>query len=182
MDIFMTILIGAISSLIASLVFFRLLRLIIPKIQISPNITKSYTEAGKRIYSIKIINQGKRTAVNIEAELHLIYMSSLSNGPVLTTKELTLKRSRIFTLNQYNKKKKKDDYSFKFLTYDDVEEMIKDKTREYQIRISIMVHDELSGLGKVFTKIYDLNEILEGRFQSGYSFKIVKDELNPKNT
>lgn len=180
MEVLLSILIGAISSIIASFIFFRVFRLIKPKIDISPNITRFYSSSGGIVYGIKIINRSRRPAVNIKAEFHLTYISNLSNGPITLTKDLKLKRDTNFILEGYRKDKAEEDYAFRFLTYEDIEKEVINKTKECHIRISILAYNELSGLGKVFTKEYALSDIIEGRFQQGDSFKIIKDnKTNP---
>ena len=184
MEMTLSIIIGVISSVVASFIFLIAIRLLKPKIKIAPNITKSRANSGKIIYVIKIMNRSRRSIINVQAKLQLIYTSHVSGGPVVTSKDLTLKRNEIFQIQAYGKskeKKEKADYGFRFITYDNIEQLIKSKPKEYKIRLSIICNDELTGLGKVFTKVFEPDDIVEGRFKQGDTFKIIKDKLNKKN-
>lgn len=180
MDALLSIAIGVLSSLIASFIFLLNIRLIKPKIDISPNITKFFTDKGKEVYSIKIINRSRQPAINVRAQFHYIYESQLSGGPLTTAKDLKLKRDEVFQIHKYKKikdpKKEEANFAYRFLCYDDIESLISDESRDYKIRITILAYNSFSGLGKVFIKVYDKTEIIPGRFKQGDNFLTIKDK------
>lgn len=169
----LSIVIGILSSLIASIVFLFFISRLRPKIIISKTIAKGQSSEGKTIYRIKIINKTRRSIINIKAQLHLMTPSVVPGGIILKSKEILLKRSDPMEISRFDHKDIEGRYAFHFVTYEDLEALWLDDVHSY-LRFRIFAMDSLSGFGKVFTQDYHTkrNSLICGDFEFGYSLKI----------
>jgi hypothetical protein len=167
------IIIGVLSSIVASLIFLLFLSSVKPKIIISEQIAKSKSSKGELVYKIKVINKTRRPIMDIRASLHIVTLTVIPGGSLRETKEILLKRSEIMGLEKFDKKDKEGNYAFNFLTYEDIEN-IWDDTHSY-LRFRIYAIDSLSRFGKVFIKDYytKRNVIKGGEFEAGESLKVL---------
>ncbi len=160
------IIVGVLSSLLASLIFLFFLRLMRPKIVISDKIAKT----GDR-FVIKVVNKSRRDAVDIKVEFLLMTPVSVPNGIILRRRPILLKRDYLMVLPRYDKRDKDASYAFRFTTQENLLE-IWNKEHQYLL-FRLMAKDELSGFGKVFNqKFYTKKDIMEGSFEFGESLEI----------
>lgn len=169
----LAIIIGVLSSAVASLIFLLFLNRIRPKIIISDQIARGKSTKGNIIYRIKVINKTSRSIMDIKATLHRVRTVVVPGGTIPKVKEIPLKRSEIMELPKFDPKDKEANYAYRFITYENIEEIWEHDTMEY-LRFRIYARDSLSGFGKVFIKDYHTkrNSIKEGDFEVGNSLEI----------
>ena len=161
-----TIIVGVLSGLLASLIFYISLRAIKPNIIISNKIAKTGDK-----FVIKVVNKSKRDAIDIKAEFLLMSPVSVPNGIIWRRKRIFLKTDYLMILPQYDKKDKDANYAFRFTTQENLFE-IWEKEHQYLV-FKLIAKDEVSGFGKVFVqKYYTKKDIIEGSFEFGESLKI----------
>ena len=166
MGIVVPIIVGVISGLLASLIFYTFLRALKPNIVISDKIAKS----GDR-FLIKIVNKANRDAIDIRAELLLMTPITVPGGIVWKRERLSLRPEYLMILPKYDKKDKDAKYAFRFSTEENLFEIC-NKPQQY-LSFKIIAKDEVSGFGKVFIqKYYTEKDILEGSFEFGESLEI----------
>lgn len=172
-DYLVSVSIGVLSSFVASLIFLLFLTRVRPKIEISDKIAKSVSPTGEPIYRIKIINKTRRSIINVKAELQLVTPTVTPGGIIQKTKTIPLKRSEIMEISKFDLKDKTAGYAFRFVIYENLEELWKDETRSF-LRFRVYAVDSLSGFGRVFVKEYHTkrNSIKEGDFEFGNSLEI----------
>jgi hypothetical protein len=124
----LAIVVGMLSSFIASVIFLLFLMGLRPRIEISNHIAKGRLEVEKEAgYGIKILNKTHSSIVNVKAHLYLIKPTELPDGEKIRFyKEIPLKRNRIVELSGFGSKTKISgitytDYDWIFVTYEDLE-------------------------------------------------------------
>lgn len=169
----LAIIIGVLSSAVACLIFLLFLSRIRPKIIISDQIAKEKSIKGSIAYRIRVINKTHRPIMDIKAQLHRVTLIVVPGGTIPKVKEIPLKRSEIMELPKFDPRDKEANYAYRFVTYENVEEIWGDDTKSY-LRFRIYAKDSLSGFGKVFIKNYHTkrNSIKEGSFKVGNSLEI----------
>jgi len=171
----LSVIIGILSSVIASIIFLTFLTRVRPKIEISNQIAKGKSlTTGDIIYRIKVINKTRHSIINIKAQLHLVTPIVVPGGILLKTKEIPLKRSEVMCLEKFDPKDEQAKYAFRFVTYEDIEKSWSDDKRSF-LRFRIVATDSISGFSKVFTKDYHTKSLIkEGEFEYGASMEIKK--------
>jgi len=162
-------------GLITSGIFFVILSRFKPKIDISPKIAQGVsTKTGVTVYRIKIINRTRAPITNIRAQLHIFKSYQTATGEIWKSNAIELKRSDPIGIDKYDKKDKSASYAFRFLTYDDLDEMWSDDSSQF-LRFRIIARHSASGFGGFFFRDYRLkrNSIKEGEFSKGNTFEIV---------
>ena len=169
-----SVIIGVLSSVIASLIFLSFLTRVRPKLEISDKIAKGKSlTTGDIIYRIKVINKSRRPVINVKAQLHLITPIVIPGGMLLKSKEIPLKRSEVMYLEKFDPSDKQAKYAFRFTTYGNIENIWKDDRQSF-LRFRIIATDSISGFTKVFVKNYHIKSLIkEGEFEFGNSMKIV---------
>jgi len=173
-DTILSIVIGILSSLAASLVWLIAFSYIRPKIEISTKIVKTVNWAGKTVYKIKVINRSKRAIMNIQTKLLLLTPKVVPNGFITTTDNVEIRPHELFALSKFDKNDKEALYAQRFTIYENLDEIWEDDRISY-LRFSIYATDSLSGLGKVHQQIFRLkrNSIVNGDFDVGDTFEIL---------
>jgi len=161
------------AGLIASWMFWKFLHLVQPKIQISPQIAKSYSKEkdGEMIYKIKIINYSNRQIINLKAELTLAQASSRSDGVRRVTSPLKLKTSELLALGPRNQHGKIWEVSpvWYLVFYSEQDLILNENSR---VRVIVSATDALTSTTVVFSQSYGENSIIEGDFAYGIQFNI----------
>jgi hypothetical protein len=173
MDILLAIITGIFSSLVASTVWLFAFSRVRPKITISEKIAKTLDTSGYPIYKIKIINQTKRPIVSVRARLTVSSPAVVPNGFVTTTRSIELKTSEVFSLRKFDLSDKEANYAFRFITYENLDEIWTNDKVSYVV-FRIYAVDSLSGLGKMYERQFRLkrNSIVDGDFEFGNTFAI----------
>ncbi|MCD4783177.1 MAG: hypothetical protein K8T10_05015 [Candidatus Eremiobacteraeota bacterium] len=172
-DYLLAIIIGVLSSFVASLIFLLFLTRVRPNIVISNQIAKSKSlKTGELVYIIRIINKTKRPIIDIKAQLHLINLVVMPGGVIKNTKIIALKTSEIMEISKFDSKDKMWNYAYRFIVDENIE--TKWENSHSFLRFKISAKDSLSGFSRVFSKNYHtkINSIQEGKFEAGNSLEI----------
>jgi hypothetical protein len=167
------IIIGVLSSLIASIVFLLFLTRLRPRILISDQIAKSTSDSGKKIYRIKVVNETKVPIINVKAQLHLMNPNMAPGGIIFISKEISFQRSEMLEIAAFDSKDKAAEYAYRFRSYEDIDNLWSDDAHSY-LRFRIYATHSISGFSRVFRKDYHTkrNTIIEGDFAFGTSTAI----------
>lgn len=174
MNDYLAIIIGVLSSFVASLVFLFLLTRIRPNIEISDKIAKNRDSTTDDVnYRIKIINKTSRSIINVQAQLHLISIIAVAGGMIEHNKKIALRTDKIMELSKFNLKDKNAEYAYRFIPTKNIEELWDDDVHSF-LRFKISATDSLSGFCKVVKKDFHVknNSIEEGVFEFGNSLDI----------
>ena len=156
--------IGVLSGIIASLVFFHLLTRIRPKLQISDKIAKKKSSGTSEVaYKIKVINKTHHPIINVKAQLHLVTPVVVPGGILLKTREIPLKRNEILCIEKFDSNDEQAKYAFRFVTYENIDDIWKEDEKSF-LRFRVIATDSFSGFTKVFVKDYQ-------RLSTFYEFK-----------
>ena len=171
MNDYLAIIIGLLSSLLASLMFLYFLNTQRPKIIISEQIAKSHNIDGHVEYQIKTINKTLRSITNIQAQLFLTTPTKIPGGILEKNDEIQLRTKNLYEMAKFDKKDKTAKYVFRFICEEDIEKKWNENSF---LRFKISASHSLSGLISVFSKDYQTKEksIKEGEFEFGKSLKI----------
>ena len=166
----LAVLIGILSSIIASILFLWFLTKIRPQLEISDQIAKERSLEGKTIYKIKVINKTSHPIINIKAQLLLVTPTVVPGGILMETKKIPLKKSEVMYIEKFDRSDEEAKYAFRFVTYEDIEN-IWENNKELLFRI--MATHSVSGFTKVFEKkYYNKKSIKEGEFKIGEEMDI----------
>jgi hypothetical protein len=172
-DYLLAIIIGVLSSFVASLLFLFFLTGVRPNIVISDQIAKSKSSTtGELVYIIKVINKTKRPIIDIKAQLHLINLVVMPGGVIRNTNKIELKTSEIMEISKFDFEDKMANYAYRFVVNENIEQKW-DNSQSF-LRFKISAKDSLSGFSRVFGKNYHtkINSIQEGKFEAGSSLEI----------
>lgn len=169
----LAIIIGILSSFVASCIFLSFLTRVRPKIVIADQIARGKTSTGETAYRIKIINKTRKPIINVKAQLHLMTPTVMPSGVIKKSKAIQLKRNAIMEISRFNLKDKTAGYAFRFISYENIEEIWKDDAHSF-LRFRIFATHSHSGFGQVFRKDYHTkrNSIKKGDFEFGNSLEI----------
>ncbi len=168
-----SILIGVLSSLVASIVFLLFLTRLRPKIEISNQVARTVTSTGKTIYRIKIINKSRVPIMNIRAQLHVMTPTTVPSGIIYVSKDISFQQSAVMELSKLDKQDKTAAYAYRFRTYDSLDDLWNNDSQSY-LRFRVQATHSVSGFSKVFRKDYytKRNSIVDGEFDFGNSVNI----------
>lgn len=170
---YLSITIGVLSSFVASFIFLLFLSGIKPKIVISEQIAKVKSSKGTTEYTIKVINKTHRPIIIKKARLSLVRIFMIEGGQSREFINIPLKTSELIELEEFNPGDTKwAPYEFRFVTYENIEEMWNAVHLFLQFRF--YATDSLSGFSRFFTMNYYIkkNSIIEGEFEFGNSLRI----------
>ena len=172
MEILLSFALGAAGSLIASAVFLAVIRNYRPNLIISPEIAK-ISEPSRTEYTIKILNKGKRSVINLKFELLIVTNKFVPDGTLSSTKKLKLEKDYAFVLCPYSKKDRDAKYARRIYMTENLDKLWADDDQSF-IVFRVYGHDELSGFAKLFEKEFRKKKVVikEGEFHFGDSFEI----------
>ena len=174
MEPIIAITIGIASSFVSSFLFLRTMKKLKPKIEISHTISKYVDENNRRVYVIKILNKGKREAININIVFHVVKEIIVSGGRIFRSERLELRSNNILSIPKFCKKDSDANYAFRIRCFENLEAKWSSNKNSY-LRIRLTAADAISGATIVCEqKYYTLDSIKEGQFEWGDSFKIIK--------
>lgn len=166
MDVRQTIIIGIVSSAIASFVFYLWMILIKPRFIISDKICLKRIDEGKTDYIIKIANTTRSFITNISYSL--IYCIEGEDGlkDIRTIEPL---KPSITHMNKYTSKN--TDYAVR-ITYriDEKDYPLNDKAF---FMFTFQAYHSFSNAMRITKKIYKRDDLQEGIFETGKSTKIL---------
>ena len=106
----MTILVGAISGLVASIIFFVVLYRIKPRIEISDLVTIEKTDEGT-FYRVKVVNKTHAMITNLR---YTLYYCKEHQDKLVTMNEIPSKNVKLVCIAPYSKKDKLNEYAVRF--------------------------------------------------------------------
>ena len=171
MDIILSVVIGLLSSLLASVVFLSFLNSMKPKVLIAPSIAMRKKE-NKFDYSIKIINRTRVPILNVRIRLELIDLHNVPGGKLF--QEGTLSQYDVFQIERFDKKDVDASYAFRFRISDSI---IHDKwtVDNSHLKLTLLATHSTSGFTKVFEQKYFYKEtdLVNGTYEFGNSLDVV---------
>ncbi|BCE01678.1 hypothetical protein [Marinicellulosiphila megalodicopiae] len=153
MGVIMTVFLGALGSVLASLLIIYFLYNIRPKISISPLIACSSKEKGDTTFKIKVINKTTRKVIDLKGELTLVKPINRPEGIGKSLTNIPLKTESLLELSECGVSDEFSDFAFHFMTTCDLHKVWGDDAGEY-LRFRIKASDSLSNHTCVFTKVY----------------------------
>jgi hypothetical protein len=168
-DYILAIIIGVLSSFVASFIFLLILTRIRPAVIISDKIAKTEdSTTGDVIYKIKIINKTHRSIINVKAQLRLITLVAAPGGLIEQNRTIPLRTDYIMELPKFNLKDKNVEYAWRFNVDGNIEKLWNDDERSF-LRFKIFATDGVSGFGRVFNRDFHIkkNSIIKGVFEYG---------------
>ena len=174
MGMISSILVGVLSSFVASALFLFCLFRVRPKIVISPHIAVTTEPDGKKMYRLKIVNKTIRPIVNIHCRLLLSQPKNVPDGIMITSDRIPLKAEHVFEIPRYDIRNKEANYARRFVCDENIEAIWQGQDGSY-LKFTVMASDSLSGFSKVFTKEFHTkkNCIVEGSHRFGDSLEIL---------
>jgi hypothetical protein len=172
-DYVVPIILGALSSLIASVLFLLFLTRLRPRVVISECIAKGMDSKGEPIYRIKVINRTRVPIINVRVQLHFMRPTVVPGGLIYISKEITFQRSDILELSPFDLKDNTAAYAYRFRSYEDISKLWNDDTQAY-LRFRLYATHSVSGFSRVFRKDYQTkrNTLKEGDFAFGNSTEV----------
>ena len=165
------LLIGALGSLIASGLFLLLMYRLRPKLDLSPKIART-TYDGETVYALKVVNSGRRDAIEIQGELLMIEPQVVGGGVGRNILQVPLVRERWFQLNPAAEVGEKFGASFEFVVTTNLEEEWMKHKNSYLL-FRVHARDAMSGFSRVFsTAYYSQSDIIAGRFGAGATMAV----------
>jgi len=173
MDFLLSIIIGILSSLVASFAFLFFLTRLRPKVVIAKEISKGTDVVGKPIYSIKVVNISTRSIINIKAQLQLISPTNAPGGLIKGVYDIILAGDNPLEISKYKRNEDEENNAFRFSIREELDKVWEDDKHTY-LRFTIFATDSLSGFAEVFTQEYRLKRIslIEGDFVRGHGLEI----------
>jgi hypothetical protein len=145
-----SVILGVLSSLVASLVFLYFISRLRPKLIISPFISFNDDEKGK-FFVLKLINKTPRPIINIRCRLNLVIPKSVPGGLIFSNINLKLEREEVFLIDKFDKQDKDANYAWRFVCREDIESEWEEKHGSYLI-FRVIATDSLSGLSKYYSQ------------------------------
>jgi hypothetical protein len=173
METLLSIAIGVVSSVVSSIVFLLALSSFRPNLEVSPIISRTTDREGNKCYTIKVVNKGSRSVLNVKAKLRLQTSQSVPGGLIVRNRGIELRASEVFEIKKFNKKDFAAEYAHRFLSYEDIDDIWQDENNSY-LSFRIYATDSLSNFGKVFGQEYHTKRVslIDGSFEFGNSMKI----------
>ncbi len=167
-----SVIVGVLSSLVASLLFLMFLFTLRPNIAIGDCIAKTH-EDGKPVYLIKVINKTWGRIYDVHAQVVHIKFENVNGGQNVYSKPLTLLKSHIWSVNRIKNKLNDPNAEFAilFVCTDDLESIWINET---MIEFRVMAKHSFSGFSKIHKRRFykKKSTVKEGSFKFGNSFDI----------
>jgi hypothetical protein len=172
-----SLIIGIISSLIASGLFLALLFCLRPRISISSKIARVTTPEGEKRFVIKVVNRSFYKLIDVNVEFVILIPRTTSGGNNLKLEKLTLINDKIWFIdkrdNYLSTKSKYASYAVQFTCKDDLDE--KWNSDGSSAHFKVICRHVLSGFSSVCTQqFFDKpTDIVTGRFKHGKCLEII---------
>jgi hypothetical protein len=178
-DLWTNVLIGVLSSLVASVVFLLGISRITPKIAISPHLCEQTDGDGQVSHYIKLVNRSRRPVANIKLLMTFATSKNVpggtdTGGPIHVHERIELRTYEILGIPGLDKKDLEHRNAVRLRILTNLDEAWKNENVVH-IRFQVYATDSFTGFGKVFEqKYYGKQATLKrGTFQRGDSFEVV---------
>lgn len=168
---------GVVGSLVASLFWLFLIRSVKPKVDVTPHIVEELNniEGGSMsTFSFKILNRRTRAVVDLQFELALIRPRRTKGGTVLARRLLRLKGMPPLVILGRARNDEDAHNAYRARTDERIRDLLNEHPDSF-IRFRVFARDELSGIGRVFETQYHEPDcdIKKGKFARGQTFDYV---------
>ncbi|MFJ4099838.1 hypothetical protein [Amycolatopsis japonica] len=170
MTTFWTIVVGVLSSVVASAVWLVALRGLRPAIEISPLIAQDPERSNS--YHVKIINRSRRALVDVSFDIAIIRIARTRGGTVDMRKTVRVAGPPPLIIPA--RKKDGTDNIYRLRVDADLRGTLEIDDR-HSVRIRIFARDAWSGVGRVAERRYHDpgTEIAVGKYAKGSTFDVV---------
>ncbi|MFG1820598.1 hypothetical protein ACGFIF_43045 [Kribbella sp. NPDC049174] len=164
------IVIGVLSSLLASGVWLVALRALRPKIEISPVLVED--PGDQPCFRIKVVNRSRRAVVDIAFELVLMRPERTKGGTVKMRKVVRVAGPPPLVLA--GSARAKDDNTYRIRVDADLRGLLEQDESRF-VRLRVFGRDSLSGLGRVAEREYHepAADIVTGKYVRGPTFDVI---------
>jgi hypothetical protein len=164
------IVIGVLSSVVASAIWLAALRGLRPNLEISPVIVQD--PAAPSSFRIKIINKSRRAVVDVSFELAVMRPERARGGTVTMRKTVRLAGPPPLIIP--GRRRGGDEGMYRIRVNADLRSILERDDR-HSIRLRVFGRDEWSGVGAVAQREYHdpTAEIVTGRYAKGPTFDVV---------
>ena len=171
-ETFLAIVTGLVSGLMASLIFVILLNDLQPRLRISPVIVQGKDRNGGDRLFVKVINETKADLIQPTATLHA--MTVLGPGERDIVQRLPLAAATPMIIARKNHKKPGENPNAYVFSASIGQEELGKIERSNSIRFRIVAEHPVSGVKKIFEKVYSLDKgnPVAGRFRPGLHFGV----------
>lgn len=164
--------IGVLASVVASAIFWVLLFQLRPKIEISPEISRSRNSDGSIGFRVKLINRSRRSAIDLQATVFLDTLRKHRTGDVHMLRPLPVKATPGFFFHGYDKKDTDARWARRLLITENLDTTWVDEQKS-SILVRLFARDGRSGAVRQFEQTYRLKSVIkDGDFEWGDSFDI----------
>jgi len=172
--LYLAVVTGVVSGLLASFVFLYVLSDLRPKVKIAPILVRGPTLDGGKKLSIKIINQSGADLIEPKATLHALHKVERGIGARDIAKRMELVNDTPFLIRGCNASRGRENehiYIFNSRITDEFDAIVASKA---SIRFRLIAQHPMSGVKQVFEKIYSLDAttLIDGRLKSGENFDV----------
>ena len=171
------IVLGVVSSVMASVVWIIALSRITPKLVISTEIAEDpRAEGSAPVYRIKVVNRSRRAAMDLRFQLDLMTPIRAKGGNVNRRTQLVCGNAPLM-FPRFRRSDKEHDNAYRLRVVSDIRKLLAENPNS-SIRLQIFARHEVSGMGKVFQQRYfhPASEIILGSFVRGQALTLVPEE------
>lgn len=170
------ILLALLLGVVSSGIFFLVLKRLRPSVKVSPVIAKGQSLGKRTVYRVKIINKTRAPLIDIQAQLHVFEDYPSQGGAIWKTVPIQLQRASPISIGPYDKKDPDADYAYRFLTFEDLDSVWSDDSKQF-LRFRLLCRSAFSGISGFFQQDYKLpkrTSLVEGDFSKGDTFEVTR--------
>jgi hypothetical protein len=170
------ILLGILSSIVASTLWILALSRLRPRLVISPQIAEDpEATSGSPAFRIKVVNRSRRAAMDLRFHVDLMTPLRVKGGNVNRRFPLKCGNAPLM-FPRYDRSNTEHDNAYRLRINSDIRQLLKENPNS-SIRLQIFARHELSGMGKVFEQRYyhPHSEIVVGSFVRGQDLTLVPE-------
>ncbi len=168
-DIVATIIIslttGVVTGIIASIIFYCMLKHIKPKLSISPYMCLIPQPQDSSIYQVKFVNQSKKNITDLD---YVLQHMTIGKDGVHTTKEIQPYKEKLKFISKYDKNDKDANYAVR-ISYEIPEEYI--PTNNTKLLFTIIAKDPDSGSTTCIIQEFKEADLVRGKHQTKESLE-----------
>jgi hypothetical protein len=170
-DLMQSALVGTISGVISSAMFFVLLFQLRPKMVIAPSISVTTNNRGEPVYWLKFVNRGRRDIMDLQCSLFLVCTEEGPGGRFNHREKLL--SLTLPHLPRYRRKDETARYAYRLLGEGDILQLWPDGN-EYWLMLLVVARDSVSGFSRSFRQEYrgKVQTLRRGTFQFGLSLNV----------
>jgi hypothetical protein len=154
---------GVVSGLLASLVWFIGLRLVKPKIRISPMIRKAPNDG---TYQIKVLNVRRSNAINVKAQLYMLQPMKADGDRFRNSTPVRLERPDLMAISGNTSR---DEYDgtpvFRFSTQEDLDALAQ-QNPDATLAFRLLATHPFSQSTQLFKQDYTWDKITLGNYST----------------